>query len=288
MLTLFLALVVSFQSRPGLVPDAVIVGRAVCNGNSWLITEAPDLIEVSAATRTVEVHPLRGLDASDKVWGLACLADGSLWTLASPLAMVRLDERGMVRERIRLNLPRIGLFGASDRLLVQQMPIAPGAPLLVSTPPRQPEIVREWPGLVARTGHSREQQIALNLVNCGVGFARTVPCWLPEEASVSISDGTTARLLSVAALSTPPIERSRPIRDVALITAHTYWLLGTTAPEGRREGGRLFRSRSRAGTGGMVDAMNLQPAARIIAIAAESTCLVVTVNGGLMEVEAKP
>jgi hypothetical protein len=288
MLTLLLALAVSFQSRPGLVPDALIVGRAVCNGNSWLLTQAPDLVEVSLATRAVEVHPLRGLNAPDRVWGLACLDDGSLWTLASPRAVVRVDARGIVRERVALDLPRIGLFGASDRLLVQQMPIAPGAPLLVSTLPRHPETVRAWPGLVARTGDSREQQIARNLVNCGVGFGRTVPCWLVDEASVSISDGTTARLLRVAELSLPPIERSMPIWDVALLTADAYWLLGTTAPGGHREGGRLFRSRSKTVTGSGVDVLSLQPAARIIAHATESTCLVVTRDGGLMEVEAKP
>src|SRR5579864_3510647 len=191
MLTLLLALIVSFQSRPGLVPSALIVGRAVCDNTSWLLTEAPDLVEVSPAARAVVIHPLRGLDASDKVWGLACLADGALWTLASPLALARLDRRGVVRERVALELPRIGLFGASDRLLVQQMPIVPGAPLLVSTPPRQPGIVRAWPGLTGRTGHSREQQIARNFVNCGVGVARIVPCWLAHEPSVSISDGTT-------------------------------------------------------------------------------------------------
>jgi hypothetical protein len=285
--TLLLALIVTFQSRQGLVPDALIVGRAICAGTSWLLTETPALVEVSPASRTVVVHPVRGLEASDNVWGLACLGDNSLWTLASPRALVRLDRWGTVQERAAVDLPSIGLFGAGDRLLVQQLPIAPGAPLLLSTLPHRPRTIRTWPGLVARTGSSRERQIARNLVNCGVGIGQIVPCWLVEEASVSVSDGTTVRLLRPPLLKVPATDSAAPIWDFALIGPDRYWLLATTTVGGRRLGGRLFHSNASDRLVGDTDVLSLRPPARLIVSASWSSCLVVTVDGGLLQVEAR-
>jgi hypothetical protein len=277
---IWLALVIAFRGTPDAVPSGLIVGHAACGSSAFVLTERTDLIEVMVQERRVVPHTVRGLSPGDRVWGLACLADGSLWTLASSRAVVRLDRTGQVRERVDLPLPRVALFGAGDRLLVQPMPIAPAGATLISTPPREPMLVRAWPGLIARSANLREQQIARNLVNCGLGHESWLPCWFADDSRLVISDGTAAHTVDWRAPRGGAFDRSAPIRDVALAGNRRYWLLATTRRLEEREGGFLYRLREPAVE---ESSLPLQPPARLILSATERRCLLLTTTGALME-----
>lgn len=275
---------VTRASAPGLVPDALIVGRAACRGATWLLTETSKLVEVADADWTVTVRSIRGLRSSDKIWGLACLSDGTLWTMASPTSTARLDRSGEIVERVDVSLPRVALFAAGDRLLFQQLPILPNVGALAASLPRRPEASRTWPGLVGRNAPGREQQIARNLVNCGLALGMFVPCWFADDPRFTISDGTSVRTV-VPPVGTPPADRGAPIWDVAL-TADGYWLLAMFAGgPGPRAGARLLRARERSGEQASID---IKPPARLVLSATASRCVLLTVAGSVMEVVAQP
>ncbi len=118
----------------GRIPASLIVGRATCQGTTWLLLDSGQLVEIAVASRAVTVHSVLGLFPSDRPWGLACLADGTLWTLASPRALARLSALGRIAERQNLRLPRIGLFSSGDRLLFQALPTVVSTPALASSP----------------------------------------------------------------------------------------------------------------------------------------------------------
>lgn len=277
---------VSSSTRAGLVADALIVGHATCAGISWLLTEAPDLVEVSLATRDAVAHAVHPLGPDDRPWGLACLADGTLWTLANPRTTARIDPSGAVRERVALTLPRIALFGAGRRLLFQSMPMVAGAPALASSPPRQPLVVQPWPALRARRAGSREQELTLNLVNCGLSVTGWLPCWFAAEPRFTISDGVTTRTLAPPALQSLPVDRSAPIWDVA-VSPNRVWLLATVpAALDHKRGGRWLvqtdvdgRERAR---------LELAPPARLILTASDVACTLLAVDGRVLEVVAAP
>lgn len=271
-------------SSGGVVPEGLIVGRAVCQGATWLLTEKAQLVRVSAANRTVTVHDIQGLLLDDRLWGLACLTDGSLWTLPSPRAVARLSPDGRVAERQNVRLPRVGLFASGDRLLFQQLPTVIDAPILATSPARQPFDVRIWPGLRGRPTASREDQLAHNLVNCGIPAGASVPCWFVNEAQISVSDGLSSRLRRLAGLRASGIDQSAPIWDVALVGSERLWLLATapTSSSGGRTGGRLiFVNHLRE------EHIDLTPTARLILSATDTRCLVLTVRGELMEVTSQ-
>ncbi|MBI3400140.1 MAG: hypothetical protein HY048_01870 [Acidobacteria bacterium] len=269
-------------TKPGLVPDALIVGRATCGWKSWLLTETPELIEIKIGVWTPAIRPIGGLKPAERVWGLACLSDGSLWTLATPRTVARIEPGGQIVERVDVVLPRIAVFGAGDRLLFQQLPLAPGAAALATSPPRQPQTVHAWPGLIGRTARTREDQLARNLVNCGIGVAALVPCWFADDRQFTVSDGSNGRRIGFAPLSSANVDSAAPIWDVALVDANRFWLL-TSAPRRsatRTGGGRLYWS----DTGRPLLALDLTPLARVVVTASETRCVVVTIAGALMEI----
>jgi hypothetical protein len=290
-LQILVALVVVFEGRPGLLSNRLIVGHAACGRSSFILTQA-ELVEVPFPTwppaqpSAVQpiVHPLRRLAAGDKLWGLACLADGSLWTLAAPHTVARIGRDGALGERVDVLLPRTLLFGAGEELVVQQMPIVAGAPVLMTTPARRPERVRPWPGLIARDAGDRERLITRNLVSCGLALGGWLPCWFPEESWFAVSDGSTSRSIAWPQLNAPGLDRSAPIWDVALTAEHRYWLVATGASQGRRAGGRLYRARE---GGSETEFLDLVPAVRIIVSAGPSRCLLLSVAGTLVEVMAR-
>ncbi len=270
----------------GVVPSALIVGRAACQGATWLLTEKPQLIRVSATAHTVSVHDVQGLRPEDRLWGLACLTDGSLWTLPSPRMLARLDPNGIVRERQDIRLPRVGLFASGDRLLFQQLPAMIEAPVLATSPARQPFDVRTWPGLRSRPTPSREDELANNLVNCGIAAGASVPCWFVNDAQIVVSDGVSARFRRFAGLRASGIDQSAPIWDVALVGPERLWLLATAPASGKdgRTGGRLILVNDR---GVEEDQLMLSPTARLIVWATPTRCLILTVRGELVEVSTQ-
>jgi hypothetical protein len=229
---------------------------------------------------------LSGLTRGDKVWGLACLSDGTLWTMASPRSVARVDERGQVRERIPVHLPRVAMFGAGDRLLFQQLPSPPGVSVLATSPPREPTAIRPWAGLTTRTVSTRADQLARNLTNCGIGSGRWMPCWFADDLRFTISDGRSARVVALNGLHTGTLDKEAPIWDVALTPSDYVWvLINLGGARDHRAGGRLVRARE--GTSDVI-AASLDPPARQILLASESRCLLLAADGSLVEVVAIP
>ena len=273
----------SALTRAGLVPNALIVGRASCLGTSWLLTEEAQLVEISGDGRSVGIHQAVGLKPEERVWGLGCLSDGSLWTLASARTVARLGRNGHIQERIELRVPRVALFGTGERLLFQALPTAEGAPALATSPPRQPESVRAWPGLIARAAGTREQQLTRNLLNCGLGFERWLPCWFPDDMRFSLSDGSASRAIELPALRAAAVDPTAPIWDIALSAANRFWLLAGSRR--RLDGRRAARQLSWIVEGAArTVSLEIDPPARLIVAADESRCLLVTTQGSVMEV----
>lgn len=261
------------------VPGGLIVGRAVCSDATWMLVESSQLLQVGRDGAVAARH-VTGLSAADRPWGLACLSDGTLWTMATWRNLARIDVNGAVRERIDLHIPRSTLFGVGERLLFQQAPPVPGTPALMTSPPRQPYAVKEWPGLTTPKGPS-------NLANCGVGLKGMVPCWLVTATRFTVSDGATFRSVDAVLPQSNRVDREAPIRDVALAGDDYFWIVagGYDAALGRPAGVRIVRGR--VGTSEILF-LDLKPAARLIVRASEKTCLLLTVDGTLIEVGATP
>lgn len=267
------------------VPDALIVGRAYCAGTAWLLTEAADLVSVAGDPPKVRLQHVAGLRPDDQPWGLACVNGPVFWTLPSPRALARLTTDGRLVERINLGLPRIALFGVADRLLFQQLPPRAGTPILQSSRPGRSD-VQSWAGLSGRVATTPEARLQLNLVNCGIGLGRLVPCWFADQARVAISDGIDPRVVTIAALREPSINPGTPIGDVALVQDRLMWILAVTtmAGKGQPAGERLLRADSR---GSEIDHIDLAMPARLILSADASRCVLLAIDGTLIEVSAR-
>jgi hypothetical protein len=178
------------------------------------------------------------------------------------------------------------LFGWRDRLLFQQLPLVVGAPMLASAPPRQSSDIRPWPVLRGRAGTTLEDQLSRNLITCGIPADAWMPCWFGDEDQVTIADGISGNS-HVFPLLRPSGGESKPaIWDVALAGPDRVWLLAAMVDpsSGRRAGGRLVRANRHAAGGERVD---LKPFVRLILSATDTSCLLLTVEGQLMEVEAQ-
>lgn len=264
------------------IPKSLIVGRSVCRGSTWLLTDEPQLIRIAHADRRVSLQLVRGLLAGDRAWGLACLEDGTLWTLATAHALARIGIDGVVRERIELPFPRLVLFGRKDRLLFVQLPLVAGVPLLSTAPPRGNGSVRAWPGIFSRPARSRPEELMANLVNCGVSSTAAVPCWLPDEDRATLSDGVTARTVRFGVLRASGIDASAPIWDLAVAPRASMWVLATVVDRtGQRVGGRVIHTDA---LGAERSTTVLATAARIIVSAGDDECTLLATNGDLMSV----
>jgi hypothetical protein len=265
------------------IPTSLIVGRAVCARGTWLLTDRPDLIVITDPARQVTVRRLEGLHANDRLWGLACLADGALWSLAAPRVLIRIGVDGVVRERVDLRFPRMALFGWTDRLLFIEWPMVIAKPLLATAVPRARGDSLPWPRFLARAAEARAELIARNLVNCGIGNGRRLPCWFADDRRVIVSDGASANTVAFPALLARDVVAATPIWDLAMGGADTLWLLvssrggaGTAV-----SGGRLVKT---DGRGAERASLALVPPARMIVAATDTSCVLLTVDGRLMEV----
>lgn len=267
---------------PGLVSDALIVGRAACGATAWLITDARQLVEISVAARAVTTYDIHGLRSDDRPWGLACTADGTLWSLASPHAVARLSRDGRVVERIECERPLVALFASRHRLVFQQLPVTIGAPLLMWSATKALSDARVWPGLIGRPGSAKTEPVQANLITCGIGFDGKLPCWFPDQATITLSDTTTIAVHPVP-LGGPGVDRTLPVWDVALASPADLWILLTAERSfnGRRTGVRLVRDSRRGLPRRQIE---LGSPARLILSATETTCVLLGARGELMEV----
>jgi hypothetical protein len=264
------------------IGDSVIVGRARCADSTWLLNEAGLLVSLAGRVAPA-VQRVRGFARTERPWGLACLADGALWTLATARTLARLGPDGSVGERVRLPAPWIQVYGAGDRLLFEPLPARIGMPLLSAVTPTRVQEANAWRGLNGRPGQDGIDGLTVNLVTCGLSRDRTVPCWFPSEATVVVSDGMRARRYSFEWIKEKDVNRAAPLRDVAHVEGERIWLLpsSTRLEQGRRVGSRIVLA-TRGGH--ELARLDLEAPARLIVSATAVSCVVLTVAGELVEV----
>jgi len=283
MLPLLLALVVTQTIPPRRIAEGVIIGRAACQSRTWLLTDARVLTSLSTSGDLVSSVPVAGLRADDRPWGLACLGDGSLWTLARPRALARLGDDGHVMERIDLPLPRVSLYGAGDRLLFQSLPIVAGQNALQTAAPRLPAVPRPWRGLTNRGGASAEHQIARNLVVCGMGDGRQTPCWFVGASRMSVADDVRERTVALESeIARAAADPEAPLHDAAVVGDATWVVFGGRQLPALRLAGARILHRSRADTSW--SAIDLSPPARLIVSASPTSCVLLRTDGSVVEV----
>lgn len=263
------------------IGSALIVGRAACGHDIWLLNETPELIKVSLSPPHVTAVRLHRLELEDEPWGLACLTDGTLWTLVSPRTLGRVQPDGTIVERVRFRLPRIALFGWGERILFEQMPTVAGAPILVSGVPRAPLEAKPWPGLKGRADPKPEVRLTRNLLACGLGLGASLPCWFPDESEITVSDGASVRRIPIPSARARDTDPRTPIWDVALVPPAGLWALTTVRGTKPATGARLVRAdwrgvESRRVEGGWT--------ARLILAASPRACWLLTGTGELMEI----
>jgi hypothetical protein len=293
--TLVLALSHSFEAEaafsvhrlpsPRLISGHLIVGRSACLGSTWLLTEEPTLVRISAGGRSIALTPVAGFETADRPWGLACLPDASLWTLAAPKVLARLSLNAGVAERLGLPSAHVALFNSGDQLLVQRAQARPGESVLTATPPHALSNGRPWPGLTTRSARTARDQLTRNLLNCGIGANDFTPCWFIDDSTVTISNGSASETLAIDAqlglFST--YDPATPIWDVALAAHSRAWILlsSRTRVQDRRTGSRLIRTNRRGTDRSHVD---LHTPIRLIVWAEENACVLLTSGGELLEV----
>jgi hypothetical protein len=268
------------------VPPSPIIGRATCGRTVWVLNRASQLIEIRPTSGSAIVHPVRGFQPGARPWALACVTDGTLWTLETPHVLAHLASDGRVVERVQLRLPRTALFAAGDRVVFHQLPTVSAVPLLASSLPQKPFEVRSFAGLMGRAAGTPRELFMVNLVNCGIAAGAFLPCWFADEARMTISDGVKTREVSIRTLPPAIADHAMPIWDAALVESGAVWALTSSAQtfDGRRAGASLVRVDGRGVERTRID---LSPPARLIVSATDATCTVLTTRGDLTEIVLK-
>ena len=259
-----------------------------------LLVGGTTIVTIDVKERTYRSHAVR-LPAREDCWGLAKLADGTLWTLIGWNTAAQVSAAGAIERTIELPVAHLGLFGAGDRLVYQQASLPAGTPALLAGRPG--EVARTpWSALTTRPfdALATGAAAALNLVACGVSRSDEVPCWFPDEPVVSLiaADGTTRRLeltglarVAPEALinaKSPP----RPIRDIYVERDGTMWVISSgRVPAGAASapGGWILARYGRRGE--PIDRRLLPEPARLILAAERGRATVLTGGGMVGEVQ---
>jgi hypothetical protein len=265
--------------------EHVIVGRASCGTSTWLLTDAPALVEVAAVGAAGLTTPVRGFARDEHPWGLACVAHDELWTLANYRTLARVSRSGDVILRTKLRQPRLNVFGAGELLLLQP-PTAPNLPLLSAARPVDINRTQPWPGVTTMTGGSKKTDLPSGLVACGLPFQMRLPCWITTQTRITISDGAPMRTSVVLPnfLDDTAHDPTTPVWDVA-VAPSVLWILtsAVSGEAGRRVAARITRTNSR---GERLGAMQLEPRGRLILAASDRAATVLTAAGTVVEVVA--
>ena len=223
-----------------------VIGNEVIAG--WAEAASPDdrvvllvgeqaLVQIDITKRRSERHAI-AVPTGTSCWGLARLRDGSLWTLKGRRGVMQISERGDVLKERPLDSPQFGLFAQEDRLLLQPADFQPPAPVLYAWRPGN-ETRMPWSGLRSRPFNlARTSVAALNMITCGVGRRGERPCWFPDEAAMTLIDGSgvmrrvflpgleVVRPEVLLTSDNPP----RPVRDAFVDAAGTIWVISSGLP----------------------------------------------------------
>ena len=273
-------------STTPLTLDHVIVGRARCGASTWVLIDAPALVEVTAAAQSPPIAPVRGFSPNEHPWGLACVADSELWTLADYRTLARLSFSGEIIRRTKLRQPRLNVFGVGELLVLQQPPAALDVPLLAAARLADVNRTRPWPGPTALPQAATKVDVPSGLVACGLGYQTWLPCWIASQPRIIVSDGAPTRTTVVQPqfLADTALDRGAPVWDVAIAPSVLWVLTSAVSLEaGRRVGARITKTTRRGESLGSIE---LRPRGRLIVSATDRAVLVLTAAGTVVEVAA--
>jgi len=277
----------------GPVGRDTISGRVEEGDGVLLMMGGTALARIDMRARTRSDTPLL-LRAGEPCWGLARLADGSLWTLRGRNTLARIDRDGRIADEHSLEEAHIGLFSAQGRLILQRASLRPGAHALYVATPGGSEVA-PWSDMTVRPFDDLASgaAAALNLVSCGTSERPATPCWFPDEPAVSMiaASGETRKITLAGLPRALPadlinVKQPRlPIRDAFVERDGTMWILSTGFPPAARatsQGGWLLLRYGPRGE--LIDRRVLPEAVRVILRARSGRAIVLTGSGMVAEV----
>ena len=271
-----------------------ITGRADDAGGVLLMVGGTSLVRIDLTTRQRSEVSLQ-TKSGEPFWGLARLADATLWTLNGQNTLTQIAADGKTIREVGASNAYLGIFSGGDRLVMQRVSLPVWTPAMITVIPDEGN-GRPWGGMTVR-GFERLASgaaAAMNLVSCGTTEGAEMPCWFPEEPAISLmtADGTTRRveLEGLPRLAPEVLINAaapmRPIRDVFIERDGTIWVLASgEAPSsaGNLPGGWLL---ARYGPQGQpIDRRALPEPVRVILRAKSGRALVLTGAGMVAEVQ---
>jgi hypothetical protein len=274
--------------------NELIVGHAIAGRTAWLATGGDALIQIDIDAARFTRAPLHPLLENEHVWGLARTNAGEMWTLIGRTTLARIEDDGAIVRRIALDEPHVGVFGSGKELVFQIMNFHPPAAALEAGPPGG--LTRHsWSGMRIRDlPFTRGAVAALNLVSCGPTAGAVMPCWFPDQPSLTLTDRSGAsRDLALDGLPVVSPELllasdnpRRPIRDVLVTAGNAVWVLGSGEPPGgeasARPGGWLLARYDVDGR--LFRRVQLPEPARLVLGVRDDTCLLLAWDGRVVEV----
>lgn len=191
-----------------------IVGRAAGFESILLLTDEPALVTVDARSLHATRRVLADVPDPERIWGLARLDDGTIWTLLDRKLLAQLTPEGRVARRIALDQPHLGLFGLGRELVYQLLPSPGQTSALTAGPPGTSER-RPIGGLSLRESDDRRAEVWVrNLVYCGLSRGSALPCWFTDQAVIDLiePDGHQ-RQIRLPILDVEPPHRPSSVTD---------------------------------------------------------------------------
>jgi hypothetical protein len=275
--------------------NELIVGHAIAGRTAWLTTGGDALVQIDFDAARYTRAALQPLHENEHVWGLARTNAGEMWTLIGRTTLAQVEDDGAIVRRIALDEPHVGVFGGGRELLFQIMNFHPPSAALEAGPPGG-ATRHAWSGMRTRDlPFARGAVAALNLVSCGATAGAVIPCWFPDQPSLTLTDRSGAsRVIVLDGLPVVAPEvllasdnPRRPIRDVLVTETNAVWVLGSGEPPAsddvsERPGGWLLARYDLDGR--LFRRVQLPEPARLLLAVRDDTCLVLAWDGRVVEV----
>jgi hypothetical protein len=285
----------TWQVRFGpVVSDEIVVGRAVAGNTVWLATGRDAMVRIDLVRHRWARVLLQPLQRNEHVWSLARTGSGEMWALIGRTILARVDNDGIIGRRIALRKPHAGIFGARRDLVFQLLNLPSEVAALEAGPPGG-DRRRVWSAMRTRTPSRPARAVsARNLVSCGSTGGVVMPCWFPDQPSVTLTDDsgssrelTLEGLSSLAGQDPPGSGSARPtIHDVFVSGDDGVWVLAAGESRGAEVGGRAggwLLARYDL-DGRLFRRMQLPEPARMVLKAYGETCIVLSWSGHVVEV----
>jgi hypothetical protein len=276
------------------IPRDVIGGRADdAQHQVWLLVGGAAIVRLDLNARAASRTPI-AQSMGHSCWGLARLADGSLWTICGRSRLTQIAVDGRIAREIVLAEPHFGLYSRGDRLIYQPARFTSSGGLLFAGVPGDAHPAA-WSGIEPRSfpALARASAAALNMVACGPTRSTEQPCWFPDDTSVALigPSGQTRRvevsgLMHVAPEVLLAAENpARPLRDVFVEESGTIWVLssGTPPPHAEDQPGGWLLAEYASG-GALVRIRRLSEPVRLILDARREGLVVLSGAGMVAEV----